>query len=173
MKRKSWLDLLEMCLNIILIICMTVSVTSIFLQVVFRYVFSSPLIWSEEVARYSLIWMTMIGAAVAMRHGQHLLIDSIVSRFTGANRQRITVVLQVISTVFCLLMAWLGVEISKVAWKAISPATKIPMGIVYASMPIGFLCMAIFAVEDICKTVSNMTGSTGQVRLTGSEESQT
>lgn len=172
MKRKSWLDVLETCLGVVLIMCMTLSVVSIFLQVVFRYVFHNPLVWSEEVARYSLIWMTMIGAAVATRQGQHLLIDSIVSRFSEASRQRIALALQAISVAFCLLMTWLSTEISQMAWKAISPATKIPMGAIYASMPLGFLCMAIFTIEGICKTISDMTNGTVRAGSAGSEESQ-
>ncbi len=171
MKRKSWLDVLETCLSVVLILCMALSVVSIFSQVVFRYVFRNPLVWSEEVARYSLIWMTMIGAAVATRHGQHLLIDSIVSRFSERNRQRAAVVLQAISIAFCLLMSWLGVEISRLAWKAISPATHIPMGVVYASMPIGFVCMAVYAIEGMCKTISDMAKGTVQAASAGSEES--
>src|SRR5512138_3314067 len=47
-------------------------------NVILRYAFSSPLMWAEELSRYSFIWLTFMGAALASKHKRHIAIDSVV-----------------------------------------------------------------------------------------------
>src|SRR3954469_21306616 len=63
---------------------LTVALVVMAAQVVFRYFLSDSLIWSEEVARYALIWSSMIGAAVAYRHGAHVAVTDVVVRLPKA-----------------------------------------------------------------------------------------
>ena len=52
-----------------------------FAQVATRYVLGDPLIWSEEAARYLFVWVSMIGAALAIREGGHFGLDLLIRRF--------------------------------------------------------------------------------------------
>ena len=47
------------------------------LSVFFRYLLNSPIVWCDEIVRYSLVWMTFAGAALATRDGKHILVDVI------------------------------------------------------------------------------------------------
>ena len=47
------------------------------LSVFFRYALNSPIVWSDEIVRYSLVWMTFAGAALATRDDKHILVDVI------------------------------------------------------------------------------------------------
>lgn len=51
-------------------------------QIVFRFVFNAPLIWSEELSRFLLVWMTFVGAAVVVWDGRHLCVDVFYNMFT-------------------------------------------------------------------------------------------
>lgn len=55
-------------------------VANIGAQVVSRYVFDLPLVWVEELATYSFIWATFIGASLGLKHGRHIKIETFVSR---------------------------------------------------------------------------------------------
>src|SRR6266545_2303760 len=48
-------------------------VVALFLQVLFRYVIEAPLAWTEEGARFGLVWLSMLSAAIAAREGQHFV----------------------------------------------------------------------------------------------------
>ena len=63
------------------IIVLVLSLTAVtFAQVVTRYVLNDPLIWSEELARYLFVWVSMIGAALAVRNGGHFGLDLLLRR---------------------------------------------------------------------------------------------
>ena len=61
----------------------TVMFLSLFLGFLYRYVFTSPLQWSSEVASFSLIWLTLIGASMGVKTGQTAVITMFVDRFYG------------------------------------------------------------------------------------------
>src|SRR6202043_140295 len=61
---------------VVVLVAMLTAVT--FAQVCARYVLGDPLIWSEEVARYLFVWVSMIGAALALREGGHFGLDLLI-----------------------------------------------------------------------------------------------
>ena len=73
------------------------------LQIAFRFLLDSPLVWSEEVARLSIVWMTFLGAAVCCWDGTHLRVGSLANRLPG----RIGTALHVLNG--ALIVAFLGV----------------------------------------------------------------
>lgn len=153
MESRTFLDRVEMGLRVLLMALLTASAGSIILQVFFRYVLKNALVWSEEAARYSLIWMTMIGAAVAVRRHQHLAIDSIMSKFTQKARRNVEMGMEILTAITSALFVYLGIRMTMVAHNGISPAIKIPMSYVYVALPIGFFFMAIFSIERIVKII--------------------
>ena len=63
---------------IVLMLVMTVTVS---LQIVFRYVFNIPLGWSEEMARFSFVWVSFFGASALMRVREHVNVTVFVDNF--------------------------------------------------------------------------------------------
>src|SRR3954452_8399124 len=61
---------------VILLMALLTAVT--FAQVITRYLLGDPLIWSEELARYLFVWVSMIGAALAIREGGHFGLDLLI-----------------------------------------------------------------------------------------------
>ena len=70
-----WVALVEAAVIVVLVTLLT-AVT--FAQVTTRYVLGDPLIWSEEAARYLFVWVSMIGAALAIREGGHFGLDLLI-----------------------------------------------------------------------------------------------
>ena len=65
---------------------LAVMVALMFMQVLFRFVFHSPLAWTEELARYTFIWSTFIASCVAAVKGEHVALGMLLERTKGAVR---------------------------------------------------------------------------------------
>ena len=78
-------NILDTVLKNILIILMVALVSAVSWQVISRYGFTSPSSWTEEVARFLLIWIGVLGAAWAVRTGVHLGLDVLPRKLTGTS----------------------------------------------------------------------------------------
>ena len=78
---------LDAVLNSVLITLMVALVAAVSWQVISRYVFASPSSWTEEVARFLMIWVGLLGAAYAFRSGVHLGFDLLPNKLSGRSAQ--------------------------------------------------------------------------------------
>jgi TRAP-type C4-dicarboxylate transport system permease small subunit len=151
--------------NVEEIICaffLTVLVLTISAAVFFRYVLNSPLPWPEELARYSLVWLTFIGASLATKRNVHIVVD-----FAGLflpERSRLLVALTVQLIVICFLVLFVvqGVRVVERMWVAVSPALSIRVGYVYLSIPIGTGLMIVHMLRQTTNTVRALRMRGGQ-----------
>ncbi|MEH6726884.1 MAG: TRAP transporter small permease [Hyphomicrobiales bacterium] len=124
-------------------------------QVVFRYVIGSPLVWSEELARYLLVWCTFIGVSLAVREGRHISVD-ILPVLVGARGVWFFGVLALLgSAVFFALTVWYAVPLTMRIAKIgqASPGLGIPMWTVYAAVPVG-LSLALLRCGQVLWKIS-------------------
>ena len=122
----------------------------ILVQVFFRYVVDHSISWSEEAARYMMIWMGSLGAVVALRQGRHIGVRVLVERLPDQSYNKFIVPLvQLVIGVFLVILFWQGVGLSLANYDQLSPALEIPMLFPYAAVPIGALLMIISIVADI------------------------
>lgn len=116
-------------------------------QVVSRYVFGQPLVWSEELARFSLIWLTFIGAAFVMAYRRHI----VVSLFKLGDRAWL--VLETISSIIMVLVILTilpaGVEFVQDNLNVRSAAAGLPLGWVKASALVGFALLGVHVVLNL------------------------
>lgn len=98
---------------IALLVALLTGVT--FSQVVSRYVFDDPLIWSEEAARYLFVWVTMVGAALGMREGGHYGLDIVVKRLPRAVRGAVGTVAALVVLAFLAVLFVTGVQETQLA----------------------------------------------------------
>jgi TRAP-type C4-dicarboxylate transport system permease small subunit len=116
---------------------------AIFAQVLCRFVFDFPLAWSEEVSRYSFIWLIMVVAPICVREGANISMDMLVSRVPAA-LARVCELLgfALVLVLLVVLAAWGGKILGIVAAQR-SPALGISMAWVYAAVPVGAGLMII------------------------------
>lgn len=129
-------------LGFLCVVLFVVMVASVFGQVVMRYAFSKPLSWSEELARYAMVWQAMLAAALCARRGQHLALiqtEALPLRFRAALRTTVTI------TVFALLavLLWVSYDLASRATRQTTPGLGLSMSYIYASLPFGFGLMII------------------------------
>ena len=75
---------IEAAVLIMLVVAMTVVV---FLQVFYRYVLTQPLYWSEELARYLFVWLSILGATLGLQRGGHFGLDILCRRLPEKGRR--------------------------------------------------------------------------------------
>lgn len=110
-----------------------------------RYVLSDAPVWSDELCRYCLVWMSFYGGAVALRRRSLANMNLLVNLFPPKTRKWINVVVSIICLV--LLIAFTVWSVQMVSARSIqiqqSPAMGLPLPLVYSCLPIGLGLMAL------------------------------
>ena len=140
-------DFLMKACGLLVIIMVPAMTIDIFVQVVMRYVFSSPFMWAEEVARYLLVWISCLGSAYAVRKGMHISIAFVKEMFPGYVRVLMTISSHVIVIVFFVLCIYHGWIDSLEEWTQRSAAMQISMTFPKMAIPVGFGLMVLFNLE--------------------------
>lgn len=121
------------------------------LQVFFRYVLNQSLFWSEELARYLLVWLTFLGATAAYRRKAHPGVDILYLRLPSALQKTAKIVTHLVSIVLFMVMAIYGYQFAYFIRLQISPALNLPKWIILGIIPI---CGVIFTIHGIAFLVS-------------------
>src|SRR5690625_1487203 len=102
------------------------TVVVIFIQVMMRYVFSSSLSWSEEIARYGFIWMIFIGVSYAVKKNKHLKVDAITMLFNDRAKTIMGIIANVLFLVFAVVITYYSLEmVARIT--RVSAALQIPL----------------------------------------------
>jgi TRAP-type C4-dicarboxylate transport system permease small subunit len=140
---------------------LTALVVTISTAVTFRYVLNSPLSWPEELARYSMVWLTFIGAALAAKSHSHIVVD--IAGLFLPERPRLLVALAVHSIVIVFLGVFFvyGLLLAQRMWVAVSPALSIRVGYVYLSIPLGTALMIVHMIHELTRTTRALRTRSG------------
>jgi TRAP-type C4-dicarboxylate transport system permease small subunit len=103
--------------------------------------------WVEEVGETTLAWLTLIGAAIAVNERSHFALNLLTHRFPPAAQRVLHVVHHLLIAAFALLVAWLGYKLVLLNITLTSPALEISLGWLYASIVVGGLLMALYALN--------------------------
>ena len=121
-------------------------------QVFCRYILNASLFWSEELARYMLVWLSFFGATVAYYRNLHPGVDALTSRLS-ASKQRISrQLVHVIAMVLALVMVISGTQFAWFVRMQISPALSIHKWIILAVIPLSGLLLFAYALTFLLKT---------------------
>lgn len=122
----------------LLAVLVTVITAVTFAQVFSRYVTADPIIWSEEVARYLFVWITMIGAAAAVRMRGHFGLDILRRWATGGPiRTLLGLATSIFVAAFLVILLVTGINETKQATGQFSSALPITLMLPYLALPIG------------------------------------
>ena len=115
-----------------------------FLEVVLRYVFNDSL-GSMELVIFSLIWASLIGASMGIRHGVHIHVEILVYRLPKDLARRVTLVSRAISAAFTLFLFVFGVQyVAYLAeWGQTTPDMRLPAWPFYSAIPVSTFLMTI------------------------------
>lgn len=145
-----------------LIIIFALLVLDVLFQVFSRYLLGQSFTWTEEFARFSLIWMTILGAAYLNAKKEHLSMDFLYDKMSVANKRKTAILIEVFIFLFALIVMVIGglnLVYTTLHLEQLSGTLRIPLGHVYAVLPFsGFLIMC-FSIYHISGVYSNKNKS--------------
>lgn len=131
---------------------MAVMVLNVLWQVFTRFAMNNPSSFTEELARYLMIWVGVLGAAYISGKNMHVAIDVLSNKMSEKNQQKLNVIVHSIVIIFSLLVLVIGglrlVYITAVLHQN-SPALHIPLAVVYAVIPLSGLLIIYYKINDI------------------------
>ncbi|HID02272.1 MAG TPA: TRAP transporter small permease [Desulfobacterales bacterium] len=122
-------------------------------QVFYRYVLNSSLFWSEELARYMLVWLSFFGATVAYYRNLHPGVDTITSRLSVSKQRLSRLLVHLITMALGLVMLISGVQFAWFVRIQVSPALSIPKWIILAIIPLSGALFFVYALLFFIKTI--------------------
>ena len=139
---------------------LNITITAIFAIVVvsvfWRYVLKNSLNWSEEVAKFTLVWMCFIGASTVMIKGGHVSIQVFYSWMRGVAKVVLVIFTELIFLITLGLIVWYGWDITLTAFPQRSPVVPwLSLGAVYISMPLGALMMLPISIELMLRNLAS------------------
>lgn len=125
---------------------LVVIVLAVAAQVFMRYVLSAPLSWSDELARYALVWTTFSGMSLATRYGDHMRVDAATSNLPNRAKVALTRIGRGLEAVCYLTLLYAGARMLPIVHKQTSVALDVPMSFAYAAIPTGSAIALLFLV---------------------------
>lgn len=151
-KPKTFRQKMDKTVAHLLIIILGIMVLNVTWQVVSRYVFQSPSSFTDELSRYMLIWLGMLGAAYVAGKDEHLAIDLLPQKLTGRAKTRLQIFIYCIVIAFVLPVMILGggnlVYITFVLEQK-SATLQVPLAFVYAIIPLSGLLILYYQIANI------------------------
>ena len=132
--------------TICVILVAIVAVT--FAQVVSRYVFQASLTWSEEIARFLLMWMAALSSAYAFKTRSHFALHFVVDRFDERARRAIGALVTALVSLFLAVFAWESAKLIIAVRDQTAPGTGMSMAIPYSSALAGSLLMLYHVLKN-------------------------
>lgn len=150
--KKRFNSILEIINKYITIICMVMTsalVFILFIQVVFRYALNNALSWPDELARFLLIWITFLGAAVATWDRGHLVIDFLVNKVSKRFNKKVAIFLNIINSIFLLVAVIVSFKAVNISFGMSLVSLPLNWGQAFISLPIGFSLCFLYYINFI------------------------
>ena len=164
------IDLYCGAIKFVIALCLAVMVVLVFGNVVLRYVFNSGIATSEELSRWLMVWLTFLGAVVALREHAHLGVDTLVRVLPPLGKR----ICFVASYALMLWADWLLLEGS---WRQTlitagdsAPATGLSVGIFYSAGLVFGVSAGVILLYDMWRVLSGQASEDDLVAVRESEE---
>jgi TRAP-type transport system small permease protein len=144
---------LQKCLRMIPCLLLAVMAVTVFIGVVFRYVFRSPLSFPEELSKLAFTWVVFLGAALASAKREHIVIESIVNLFPKKMKAAFGLIIRLLTIAFLGVVAVVGTQYLSSVLGDTSAAMEIPMIWWALPIPISAVLIIWFTLTDIRKLV--------------------
>lgn len=143
---------IDKILSGVLITIMAIMVINVLWQVFSRYFLGKPSSFTDELARYLMIWVGILGAAYVSGRNSHVAIDVLPSRLNNARQKKLKTIVRILIILFSSTALVIGggrlVYITYVL-QQFSPALQMPLSVVYMVIPISGILIIYYKVSDI------------------------
>lgn len=125
----------------------------VFAQVVFRLT-SGSLPWSEELARYLMIYMVYVGTSIGIKRNSHIAVEVIMDRCPAKAQKVVEVLVDLLMMAAFGILCYYGMKIVNITMMQKSPAMQIKMGYIYLSMVLGGALMLLHCLNNMINTIT-------------------
>jgi TRAP-type transport system small permease protein len=156
-------------LDYLMALFLALMVVMVFGNVVLRYGFNSGIAISEELARWLFVWMTFMGAVVALRERGHLGTDMLISRLRVKGKKICLALTYVLMLAMCAVLfkgAW---EQTKINWSSTSAAMEVSMGLFFM---VGLMFSVLGGLIIVVDLYRLLTGQMSDSELANVRESE-
>jgi len=140
-------NFIEKSEEIIVVILLSAMVINVTLGVFCRYILNSSLSWTEELARYFMVWFAFVGMALAFKDESHVSVTFIVSKFSLYFRHIIKLIVYALILFFLITLFVQSINLLKIINIQNSPSMQLPMVYPYFSVTVGALLMMIEVIK--------------------------
>lgn len=145
-------EIIDKILSWVLIIMMAVITLNVLWQVFSRFILQNPSSFTEELARYMLIWIGILGAAYVAGQKLHLAIDLFLTKLKGRQKSLLEIFIQLcifIFSFFVMVVGGIRLVYITLELEQISAALQIPLGYVYLVLPVSGALMMYYSLYFI------------------------
>lgn len=167
---KKWIDGYCRLIAYVIAAALALMVVLVFGNVLMRYVFNSGFTVSEELSRWLFVWVTFLGAVVALHDNAHLGTDMLVGRL-GATGKKLCMGVALLLMLFCLGLVFKGsYDQYLVNRESTSPVMEVSMGLFYASGLVFAVLSAPILLLNLYRLVTGQMEDAHLVLIQESEE---
>ncbi len=147
MKVIRWLDkIITRFASVALIILSSVMIASAFLQVVTRLIFRNSFGWTDELCRYTMVWLALFAGGMAVKNESHVGVNIIRDKLPERVCEVLLRAIAAITFVFSSAMSYYGILLIKQTMRQLTTGLRLPMGLVYVCIPIGGVIMMFYSL---------------------------
>lgn len=138
----------------LLVFGVAVLIIPVTLQIASRYTALIPAwIWTEELARFCLIWTVMLGAMLAVREGTHFVVD-VYPRLSPRGAAKLELLAGSFVLIFAFVFLWWGWEFTEFAIYRISELAELPLWLIHMAWPIAGAVWLLFQTERMADAIA-------------------
>jgi TRAP-type C4-dicarboxylate transport system permease small subunit len=156
--------------GLLMVVCLALMVVMVFGNVVLRYGFNSGITVSEELSRWLFVWMTFLGAIVALRSHAHLGTDTLVARLPPAGKKACYVIAHVLMLYMCWLMARGGWQQTLINYGTSSAVMEASMAWFYSSGVVFAVLAALIILHELWKVLAGKLSEDELVAVAESDD---
>jgi TRAP-type C4-dicarboxylate transport system permease small subunit len=151
-KYIKFMDSVNNAVKYILMFSLVVLAILVILQVTTRFVINIPLSWTEEIAKYLMIYIVFLGSGLAIRNNKHIAIDFLLEVVKPKSRERLEKAILWISAVFAIILAYFGAQLTWIVVDQSTPTLQYSMAWAYAAIPLGAILMLLNIVVALMES---------------------
>jgi TRAP-type C4-dicarboxylate transport system permease small subunit len=155
---KHFKQTIDTVLEYALVLLMGISVLNVLWQVITRFLLKNPSSYTEEIARFLLIWIGLLGAAYGIGKKIHLAIDVLKQKLPERKRRRIEILINGFILLFAVLVMIIGgIYLVNLTFDLhqISAALQLKLGYVYLAVPLSGVIMVLYSLLNIAGLMKN------------------
>ena len=145
---------LDKIIELLLVSILSAMVINVLWQIITRYFSASPSSFSDELARYLMIWLGLIGSAYVSGKKEHVSIDYFLKKLNHKKRILLNRLIDFIILFFAFFVMIIGgghLVFFTIKLEQLSPSLQIPLGFVYSAIPLSGLIIIFYQISNIKK----------------------